>query len=65
MSDYKTLAYLAKEIVKQRETYETAVQRGSAKDFAEYKNLCGLIQGLTIAEQILNDLVQKLEKSDD
>jgi len=65
MNDYKTLAYVAKEIVKQRETYETAVQRGSAKDFAEYKNLCGIIQGLTTAETILNDLVQKLEKSDD
>jgi hypothetical protein len=65
MNDYKTLAYVAKEIVKQRETYETAVQRGSAKDFAEYKNLCGIIQGLTAAESILNDLVQKLEKSDD
>jgi len=65
VSDYKTLAYLAKEIVKQRESYESAVQRGNAKDYAEYKHLCGLIQGLTIAESILNDLVQKLEKSDD
>ena len=65
MNDYKTLAYITKEIVKQRETYETAVQRGSAKDFAEYKNLCGLIQGLMTAETIINDLVQKMEKSDD
>jgi hypothetical protein len=65
VNDYKTLAYVAKEIVKQRETYETAIQRGSAKDYAEYKNLCGIIQGLTTAESILNDLVQKLEKSDD
>ena len=65
MNDYKTLAYIAKEIVNQRNTYETAVQRGSAKDYAEYKNLCGIIQGLTTAEQIINDLVQKMEKSDD
>jgi len=65
VNDYKTLAYVAKEIVHQRNTYEDAVQRGSAKDYAEYKNLCGLIQGLTNAEQIINDLVQKMEKSDD
>ena len=65
MNDYKQYAYLVKEIVKQRETYETALQRGSAKDYAEYKNLCGIIQGLTTAEQIINDLVQKMEKSDD
>ena len=65
MNDYKTLAYIVKEIVKQRETYEIAVQRGSAKDYAEYKNLCGLIQGLTTAEQIINDLVQRLEQNDE
>ena len=65
MNDYNTLAYVAKEIVRQRESYESAVQRGNAKDFAEYKNLCGIIQGLTTAESILNDLVQKMEKMDD
>jgi hypothetical protein len=65
VNDYQTLAYIVKEIGKQRETYETAVKRGSAKDYPEYKNLCGLIQGLTTAETIINDLVQKMEKSDD
>jgi len=65
MKDYQILAYTAKKLVEQRGTYEDAVSRGNAKDHAEYKHLCGLIQGLRQAEEIINDLVQKMEKSDD
>jgi hypothetical protein len=63
--DYQILAYTVKQLVEQRESYANAVSRGSAKDHAEYKHLCGLIQGLMQAEDIINDLVQKMEKSDD
>jgi hypothetical protein len=65
MRDYQILAYTVKQLVEQRESYANAVSRGSAKDYAEYKHLCGLIQGLMQAEDIINDLVQKMEKSDD
>jgi hypothetical protein len=65
LNEYKTLAYVAKEIVAQRGSYEAAVKSGGVKDFAEYKNLCGLIQGLTQAEAIINDLVQRMEKADE
>jgi hypothetical protein len=65
MKDYQILAYTVKQLVEQRSTYENAVNRGNAKDHAEYKHLCGLIQGLKQAEDIINDLVQKMEKSDD
>jgi hypothetical protein len=44
---------------------ETACSGGNLKDFAEYKNLCGVIQGLSLAESIIKDLVQKLEHDDD
>ena len=65
MRDYQILAHAVKQLVEQRDSYVGAVSRGSAKDHAEYKHLCGLIQGLTQAEVIINDLVQKMEKSDD
>jgi hypothetical protein len=65
MKDYQILAYTVKQLVEQRDTYVDAVSRGNAKDHAEYKHLCGLIQGLKQAEDIINDLVQKMEKSDD
>jgi hypothetical protein len=65
MKDYQILAYTVKQLVEQRGIYENAVNRGNANDHAEYKHLCGLIQGLKYAEDIINDLVQKMEKSDD
>ena len=35
---------------------------GSCKDFAEYKNLCGVIQGLRRARMEVQDLVQRYEE---
>ena len=57
--------HLIKEIAKERASRETACSGGNLKDFAEYKNLCGVIQGLSLAESIIKDLVQKLEHDDE
>jgi hypothetical protein len=38
---------------------------GGAKDFADYRHVCGVIRGLTHAEQIVKDLVQRLENIDE
>lgn len=37
---------------------------GGAKDFAEYKNLCGEIRGLSVAQEEIKDLVRKLKELD-
>ena len=34
---------------------------GGCRTFEEYQNLCGVIQGLAIAERYLIDLAQKVE----
>ena len=39
-----------------------ALADGAAKDFAEYKNLCGVIQGLRRARMEVQDLVQRYEE---
>jgi len=57
--------YLAKEIDKLRSDQTTFLAGGGAKDFAEYRHVCGVIRGLTHAEQLVKDLVQKLEYSDE
>ena len=36
-----------------------------AADIEEYRSICGVIRGLNLAENVINDLVQKMEKSDD
>jgi hypothetical protein len=54
-----------REIKKELEPVQTALLAGQAKDYAEYRHLCGVLRGLASAESILKDLVQKLEKEDE
>lgn len=65
MEEHRLLGYIAKEIDKLRSSQQTFLLGGSANDFAEYRHICGVIRGLNHAEQIVNDLVQRLENSDE
>ena len=38
---------------------------GQCRTFDEYQKLCGVIQGLALAERHLIDLAEKVEKSDE
>ena len=38
---------------------------GAAKDYANYKELCGAIRGLRTAQMEINDLVRKLKENED
>lgn len=43
-----------------------SVASGAAKDYAEYRELCGLIRGLETAKREISDLAQQqLEQDDD
>jgi len=61
----QALTYLLKEIDKLRGDQTVFLNGGGAKDFAEYRHVCGVIRGLTHAEQLVKDLAKKLEYSDD
>jgi hypothetical protein len=65
LNDYKLLAHVAKEIDKLKEEQAFHLANGRAADIEEYRSICGVIRGHNLAENILNDLVQKMEKSDD
>jgi len=65
LNDYKLLAYVAKEIEKLKEEQAFHLANGRAADIEEYRTVCGVIRGLNLAENVINDLVQKMEKSDD
>ena len=65
MNDYKLLAHVVKEIEKYKQEREAYVAAGRADHIEEYRQVCGMIRGLSLAENIINELVQKLEKSDD
>ena len=65
MSDYKALAYVVKEIQKLKQEREAYVAAGRVDHIEEYRRVCGVIQGLNYAENIIEDLVQKMEKADE
>jgi hypothetical protein len=65
MDTNRVLSYLAKEIEQLRTDQVVFIASGRANDFAEYRHVCGVIRGLTHAETIVKDLVQKLEKDDE
>jgi hypothetical protein len=65
LNDYKLLAHVVKELDKLKQEREAYVASGRAESLDEYRNVCGVIRGLNLAENIINELVQKMEKSDD
>lgn len=65
MNESKLLAYLAKEVVKEKAAQADFLAAGRAENHAEYRHVCGIIRGLSTAEQLINDLVQRLETNDD
>jgi len=65
VSDYKALAYVVKEIQKLKQEREAYVAAGRVDHIEEYRRVCGVVQGLNYAENIIDDLVRKMEKSDD
>ena len=54
-----------KDIEERREDIAQVLVDGAAKDYAEYKSLCGEIRGLSQAHMYITDLVRKMEQSDD
>ena len=59
------LEVLVKEYREKIESLTIALESGSAKDYAEYRAICGEIRGLTHAKRAVEDLAKRLENSDD
>jgi hypothetical protein len=45
--------------------YSDDLSAGVCQSFEQYQKLCGIIQGLALAERYLLDLAKKVEESDD
>ena len=60
-TDIQLLAHLQKEIAKIREEQVSFLAASRAETYDEYKKICGVIRGLNLTDQIINDLVQKME----
>ena len=52
-------------IRKDMHNYADDLAGGACADFSQYQKLCGVIQGLALAERHLLDLADRLEKADE
>lgn len=56
--------YLILQLRERSDEVREQLAGGRIEDFAEYKRLCGVIHGLSLAVQLVEDLADKLEKED-
>ena len=56
------VAVLREQIRTDMNNYADDVATGQCSDFAAYKELCGVVRGLAIAERYLLDLAKKVEE---
>lgn len=59
------LNVVVKELEERRESIARVLVDGAARDYAEYKSLCGEIRGLSQAHMYVTDLVRKMEQDDE
>jgi hypothetical protein len=60
----RELTALINDLEQRRNAVTEALIGGSARDYAEYRNMCGEIRGLSYAHANLTDLVRKLEEDE-
>lgn len=65
MIDAQTLEFIKSKLDDRRLEIEQFLGQGRVPDFNEYHKLCGVIQGLDYAKQIVTDLAKRLEQDDD
>lgn len=58
-------AALQKKIREDMNTKTEQVSNGACKSYEDYKQLCGEIRGLALAEEHLLDLAKKVEQNDE
>ena len=56
---------LRKKIRDDLNNYADDIAGGACQSFEQYQKLCGVIQGLAMAEAYLLDLAKKVEESDE
>jgi len=63
--DIQILELLDRKIEEQVKSHSEALIEGQSKDYANYRELCGVIRGLQTAQREIGDLVRKLKDDND
>lgn len=66
MTSYNNaLDYLIGKLDEERQVNSKFISGGGAADYADYTRLCGVIQGLDTAKNLITDLAKRLEEDPD
>lgn len=57
--------YIKTKLDERRTEIEQHLGRGVAKDYSEYQKLCGVLQGLDYAKELIQDLQKRMENDED
>lgn len=59
------LKYLSEKVREEMKIIEADTVLGKAKDFGDYKYACGIYRGLLMANNILIETAERMEKDDE
>ena len=59
------LKYLSEKIREEMKVMESDCILGKAKDFGDYKYACGIYRGLLVANNIIIETAERMEKDDE
>ena len=65
MDTQGALETLTRELNRRKEALAQALTDGGAKDYAEYRGMCGEIRGLSQAHAFTTDLLRRMETNDE
>ena len=63
--DTRVLEVISSQIDDQVTEIQEHLGTGQAKDYAEYRELCGKVNGLLLARRYIKDLQRNLEQDED
>ena len=63
--EQQVLELLLKKLEEQCKELIESLGEGAAKDYASYKELCGVSRGLLLAQFEINNLLQRLKEDDE
>jgi hypothetical protein len=62
MNEDTVLGLLTKQLETEKTELTVALLQGAAQDFPQYKELCGKVYGLTLAQRFIGEMEARLRK---
>jgi hypothetical protein len=59
------LEFLRKQVREEMRVITETLAAGKAKDFADYREMCGVVRGLQIAHNLIAEMAERIENSDE